>query len=694
MNRKTVLCFLLLMIALPFFGKETQCMVILNNGSEYRGKLTDINGRRFIFDFPDGRKEFDESEIYMLSFAKERKYRNVSDISQIDDDEILQSVKKAAAYKTQQNESMFILLDKTNYSYDGTNIICTQKKIIKILNEVGKENSVQMVDYNTKNGEICDLIYAITIAADGKVFSLQDDALNNEPLVQDGLYQGERRIKFSMPNPEIGSVFVYEWTKEFPADSLFAPINKRFYLRGDYNIANQELSFTNIPYPLEIYREKGEVKGAKAQITKDKNNITVKAQNIKRITISEPYLPDRSVLLPNIRISSAFDESSVVNYFRPQKPNLSAFDKFVNENGFDNLKTQDDLKRVYAYFQDKIVQRGYQPITQAYKISDIDKMLHERKLSPLDKTALFADVLLANGIESNFVFYSAQKTAAAKLQNGKNIALYPNVALLVRLADSDSRIMLSFEDKWLEFGKLPKKSSFASAMIVGKDSIEYTLLPDTQPEDNKVAINMTGTLNEDGTLLLDRNFILNGNASGVYRTLRFMSDEEKNKFFREIVTSIKIGSVSKEWKINSDLEDKNVPVNFSDSLLIPNYSVVSGDIYLFSLPHFSFDLCDLTSNSRDYTVNWQEKGIKECSYAIKLPESLKVKYMPESQDFSFGNESFHITYQCDDDNVLKVAYSSKSNTSFVKLGDYKKLQAYLKRRMELSKQYIILEKVK
>lgn len=692
MNKKILACFLLLMITLPFFGKETQCMVILNNGSEYRGKLADINEERFIFDFPEGRKEFNKSEIYMLSFAKERKYQNINDISQIDDDEISEAVKKASAYKPEQNESMFILLDKTSYVYNGTNVVRTQKRIVKILNEIGKENSIQMADYNTKSGEICDLIYAITINPDGKVFSLQDDAVNNEPLVQDGLYQGKRRIKFSMPNPEIGSIFVYEWKKEFPADSLFAPINEYFYLRNDYNIAKQELSFTDLPYPLEIYREKGEVKGAKAQIVTDKNNITVKAQNIKRVTISEPYLPESSVLFPNIRISSVFEELSAVKYFQSQVPNSLSFDKFINENGFYNLKTQDDLKKVYAYFQDKIIQCSYLPSTQAYKISDTDKMLQERKLSPLDKTALFADILLNNGIESHFVFYSAQKTAQAKLQKEKNLALYPETALLVKFADSS--IMLSFEDKWLEFGKLPEESSFASAMIVGKDSIEYKLLPDTAPENNKVAINMTGTLTEDGTLLLNRNFVLSGETSGVYRKLRFMSDEEKNKFFREIVSSIKIGSVSKDWSINSDLENKNVPVNFSDSLLIPNYSVVSGDIYLFSLPHFEFDLCDLTSKHRDHTVNWQEKGMKECSYEIKLPESLRIKYMPESQDFSFGNEKFHITYQCDDSNILKVSYTSESNTSFVKLSDYKKLQTYLKRRMELSKQYIILEKVK
>lgn len=692
MNKKILACFLLLMTALQFFGKGTQCMVILNNGSEYRGKLADVNGDQFIFDFPDGRKEFNKSEIYMLSFPKERKYQNVRDISQIDDSEISEAVKKAAAYKPEQNESMFVLLDKTNYDYNGVNIVRTQKLIIKILNEVGKENSIQMIDYNTRSGESCDLIYAITITPDGKVFSLLDDAVNNEPTVQDGLYQGERRIKFSMPNPEVGNIFVYEWQTEFPVDSLFAPINKYFYLRDYYNVAKQELSFTNIPYPLEVYQEKGEVKGVKAQIIRNKNDITVKAQNIKRVTISEPYLPKKSVLLPNIRISSSFDEVSAVKYFQPHIPDSLSFNKFINENNFGNLKTQDDLKKVYAYFQDKIIQRNYLPSTQAYKISDTDKMLHEKKLTPLDKTALFADVLLNSGIESSFVFYSPQNTAPAKLRKEKNLALYPETALLVKLPDSE--IMLSFENASLAFGKLPDESSLASAVIVGRDSVEYKLLPDTSPENNKVVINMTGTLNEDGTLQLNRNFILNGDASAGFRKLRFMSDEEKNKFFREYVSSIKIGSVSKEWSINSNLEDKNIPVNFSDSLLIPDYSVISGDIYLFSLPHFNYDLCDLTSKNRDYTVEWQEKGIDECSYEIKLPENLKVKYMPDSQDFSFNNEKFHITYQCDTDNVLKVSYSSESNTSFVKLSDYKKLQAYLNRRMELSKQYIILEKIK
>ena len=692
MKKKILSCFLLLLTALPFWSKDTECMVILKNGAEYRGNLLEINANQFMFDFPDGKKEINKSEIYLLSFSKTRKYQNIQEVSQIEDSEITEAVKKAAAYKPEQNENMVMLLDKTNYAFNGTNIICTQKKIIKILNEAGKENSIQIINYNAKNNETCDLVYAITITPDGKVFSLQDDAINNEPTVQDGrLYQGKRRIKFSMPNPEIGNLLIYECQTQFPADSLFSPICEYFYLCGSYNIIKKELSFSNIPYPLEISQEKGEVKGIKPQIIKDKNNITIKAQNIKRVTISEPYLPDDSVLYPNIRISSKFDDICAVKYFQPQTCDSDSFNRFLTENNFNSIKNIDDLKKVYAYFQDRIIQKNYFMSTQAYKISDIDNMLQEKKLSPLDKTALFASVLKCNGIKSNFVFYAPQETATKKLINNNNLDLFTETALLVNF--NNEEIMLSFEDKNIGFAVLPDDSSFASAMIIKENNIEYKLLPDVTPENNKIVINMTGSLEEDGTLHLDRRFIISGENSKDYRSLRFLSEEEKNRFFREIVSSVKIGSKSQKWSINSDLENKNIPVDFSDSLLIPDYSVISGDIYLFELPHFEYDLCDLTSKSRDYTVNWQEKGIKECNYEITLPENLKVKYMPKSQSFSFKNENFQASFQ-NDGNTLKISYSSLSNTAFVPLKDYKKLQTYLNQRMELSKQYIILEKTK
>ena len=135
MNKKILSCFLLLIIALPFWGKNTECMVILKNGAEYRGNLLEIKENQFIFDFSDGKKELNKSEIYLLSFSKIRKYQNIQDISQIEDIEIAEAVKKAAAYKPAQNENMVILLDKTNYTYSDTNIICTQKKIESLLNK-------------------------------------------------------------------------------------------------------------------------------------------------------------------------------------------------------------------------------------------------------------------------------------------------------------------------------------------------------------------------------------------------------------------------------------------------------------------------------------------------------------------------------------------------------------------------------
>ena len=370
-----------------------------------------------------------------------------------------------------------------------------------------------------------------------------------------------------MPNPEIGNLLIYECQTQFPADSLFSPICEYFYLCGSYNIIKKELSFTDIPYPLEISQEKGEVKGIKPQIIKDKNNITIKAQNIKRVTISEPYLPDDSVLYPNIRISSKFDDICAVKYFQPQTCDSDSFNRFLTENNFNSIKNIDDLKKVYAYFQDRIIQKNYFMSTQAYKISDIDNMLQEKKLSPLDKTALFASVLKCNGIKSNFVFYAPQETATKKLINNNNLDLFTETALLVNF--NNEEIILSFEDKNIGFAVLPDDSSFASAMIIKENNIEYKLLPDVTPENNKIVINMTGSLEEDGTLHLDRRFIISGENSKDYRSLRFLSEEEKNRFFREIVSSVKIGSKSQKWSINSDLENKNIPVDFSDSLLIP-----------------------------------------------------------------------------------------------------------------------------
>ena len=53
--------------------------------------------------------------------------RDRENLPEIDDVEIQEAVKKAAVYKPVQNESIVTLLDKTDYTYNGTNIICTKK---------------------------------------------------------------------------------------------------------------------------------------------------------------------------------------------------------------------------------------------------------------------------------------------------------------------------------------------------------------------------------------------------------------------------------------------------------------------------------------------------------------------------------------------------------------------------------------
>lgn len=671
-------------------------LIILNDGSEYHGKLIRIDEKRIIFETLDGEKTFDKTLVYMVTFLQNRQYEDVTDISEVEDEEIKENFRFSQNYLASQEENLVYLLDRVTYEYDGTHIIQYGKVIFKIFNDAGKEQTIRTISYPADVGS-CELLYAIAVTPEGKVISVREDAINDEPINNSyRLYNRNRRIKFSLPNPEIGNFFAFEYRKILPLDPVHYPIYDRFYLRTDDPMVKKERIYKNMPFKLKYKFHAGEVFCRRPRIKFSSGVLKITAENIEKIVIDENDTPQTSYFIPNLLIYTDLTKEEATSlyynfYFKRKSEKVSPeLQKLIKENKWENLRTSEKIKEIYYWIQRNVVSVGLGPSFQHYKIHDEDAVLSERKLTSLDKVHLFIKILSASQIQGDLIFYHGPDRAKSPVKSFLPY-FYDKVACKVNL--EGKVYYLSFDDTNLQFGEMPDGSSGGVGISWGENAAEWVRLPEIDSQQNGTEVNYICTLKEDGTLLINRKQICWGRESDEYRKLRFLSDLEKEKYFKKSVSSIKVGSELLHYQIDSDLANSETPVVLSDSMKVKDYTVKSGEMHILKLPEFQYGNPAAALEKRKFSLYFDSYSSLIRHYTISLPENFVVKHLPQSVHFSFKKDAFQISYYFDSaSRTLQVSVSSAFGNTFVTPKEYSKFRKFVDQCSKQSKQVIILER--
>ena len=668
-------------------------ILILNDGREYKGKLVKIEGDTIVFEIDGKNSSFERKLVNKINFERTRLYDQIKNISEIKDRDIIDVFEESKKWKTSQEYNSVTILDKVTYDINKDfSVKINIKKALKILNDDGKDLSTQYF-YYMKNYYKASLLYAITVEPDGGIFSIDEQALNDEPINNLRTYYDKlNRVKFGLKNTDVGSVII--WEAEINGN--YSDLDNQFFVGKnliDDKPVSKRIIEVSVPSELQINHEitKGLLAVKKPGVTVtnkgDKTTYTYSETNIKEYYNDEDNIPSTAVIYPFLYFSMNTGWDKITgdfykSYFSASVPKKIA-DLTKKIAGSEKDKTR-IANKIYGYINRQIESENLDFSETGYVPSDEDSIPDFTSLNLLDKSYLFVRMCKTLGIDTSMIFYR---------ENSKGVlidscpALKQFDSVICRIQDT----YYSFENQ--DFGVSDRNgmSSGASAIDVTRPGTKPFELKEISPFDNTVNVSYKCELKKNDTLVINRVTEITGSFRASWRQIRLMSKDELDKWERSRINRLgkDVGIIS--YKFVNDLDDYDKSVVFEEKLKINNFSFSSGkNLKLFRLPEIDFKAGSVAKTDREFPFYTGTASKNSYEFHFKLPAGYSVSQRPKDLDISEPFMKFMV--KCNESKgSLDIRIESVTNKSFVDRNDYAKLKDLYEARAKFSPEWFILK---
>ncbi len=676
--------------------KDSIHIIILNDGSEYKGRLIKIEGDKLFFLINNKINEFNRDDIKKIQFKQERLFEEFSNINQIKDPDIKFIWEKARNITSQNNENIAILLYKKNIVIDENNNYKMNIKIgFKVLTEEGKQESTQYFYYN-KLFSKARLLYGITISKNGRLSFVEEEAINDEPIYNiNPQYDIVQRIKFGLKDSEIGAVHIWEAEITGSYDDIKNPFFLEENLIEDYYL---EKKVINIIYPenkeieYEIYN--GLIPFKKPDIRFSKSNkfkqISFTLEKIETFINDEQNTPDDDKILPSVSLFFKNSLNNLINsyykkYFLSQLPdNIKDFGNNIIGKEKDKEKI---VKLLYEYINRKINYSNISPRNSRYIPLPEEKILQVNSLNALDKSYLFTRLCKNYNIPVEMLFY--RYSTKKNFENFVNLKQFDSVLCIVNINGRTQIVIFEKPDFTLYQRNL--ESSDAIGIIVSSQNYSIVKLDKISLEENVIEQHYICELNENNSLKVKRISIIKGSEELSFRNLRGLTKEEIDKNIISRLNSISDDIELINYKFINELSDFDKNIYLEENFIINNFSITSGSIKLFNLPGFNYTTNNVIKETRrlPFVINYI--GKTKIYIEIKIPDNYKVSFVPASISTIFDDIELKTNFSYDS-NILKFNYEMLYKNLEIETKNYKDIKKCLEQRAFLSKEWIMIEK--
>ncbi|MBN2545398.1 MAG: DUF3857 domain-containing protein [Spirochaetes bacterium] len=674
-------------------------IIILKDGSEYKGNLLKIEDGKIYFKINNDERIFNKDYVDRIQFQQRRIYQDIKSITEISDQEIQYLWENSKKREKDPNEPIVMLLDKLVVEYlSDRKVKINIKKAFKILNEAGKEYSTQFF-YYLKNHSDYKLLYGITVLPDGSVSSIEETAVNDEPInnqIPD--YNLLHRVKFGLKDVDVESVFVWEAeiTRDF--DNVKLPFLVEKELIEKVNIEKQIIKILapkNLKINYTIYDGLIPYKKVKLKKYREKNKIIyqVEQNNIPAFIEDENNIPSASIIFPKIY---ACLKSSWLNigkeiyknfFYNKDNAKFNELLKSIIGNETDKYK---QIQLIYDYINRKINLINIPPDEFYYLPLIDDKIINLSTLNILDKTYLFIRLLNILNIESKFYYYreNYKNKITDKIQSLK---LLDNVACEVNI--NDKKLIVSFENQNFNIGQHYYSVSNAHALIIDNRSKKLINIEKIAFDYNFTERKYKCLLREDNTLELKRTTVISGTDQAFWRNKRFLSKGELDKYMETRISNLGSNVELKNYSFPNKLENFDELVIIEEEIEIKDFAFASGDLYkIFKIPEFTFSAGSVSKKQRSLPYDLDRTEKSRYVFEITLPENYRVLYLPDNLNMKTDDYSISADFESNVNNINIIIELIYFN-DIISTEKYNGFKQWMENNAKLSKEWILLERI-
>jgi len=623
-------------------------------------------------------------------------------VEDIDDSLLISTLDKIDQARQYPDASYAILHHSVEYTFslpkseDNSPIKCTRtdRKIVLILNERGKNMNASQSFHYLAPYQNADIDFCRTITPDGRIYHLDDSALEfAEPNQYYPQYNYLRRIKFAPPQISIQSIVDMQYHIDYDIVDALHPTAVKMIFGGDEPILLRKLT-VRIPQglPENFIRYYGF--SPPDEYKKDNEKILVWQMENIAPTIKETWSAPAEMYLPTIWVGFAVDEAKVLralsDSLAQSLDGSPVLDSTINSllAGYDT--PQEKLNRIYEYLNLSFRHCNIGPAQSLWFPRKVSEIFDDGIANRLDLSALMCYMLKKAGIESRLL-YSSKVVDSDAIETVPTLSFFDIPMVSAKI---DDEWTFHYPNrKYLPPGIIPNNCVGQQALWVSPSYVQMAQLPFNSISEYAIVETLWIKLSSQGDADVEQKKCYGNVESQSIRHYREVPVEQVDKYFQISAGKFHPGANLIEYSIIG-INSLDSTVIAKDKLFAPELAQSAGEKLLaFQLPRLEYKPSSYGQPTRKTPIWFWSPQKRQTVWIVELPPKFKPKYIPEPVTITLDsmNYSLNITYE-DKSNTLIAIADRIFTDRFIPAESYPQLRDAMFRWANISKNWIIMEK--
>jgi tetratricopeptide (TPR) repeat protein len=617
-----------------------------------------------------------------LSFLKEETY-TLADISKL--------IKDTPTQKDYPDASAIIILDSAERIVrpDGTSSL-TYHKVIKILNEKGRETYGEVYIPYSLLGERVKILKARTIKPDGT--EVEATAIHDVSLAEGyHLYSDAMAKVISMPALENNAIIEYAYTID---DLGRGPLGKHFqdeFLFQDFDPMMISRYTLVIPKGMNIYYKmyNGELE---PQI-EEKGSTVIYTWEMKDIPqiIQENYMPPLADVVPRLEITTFKDWQEVAGWYydiaNPKTKSDEAIKAKVIELTRDKKTLEDKAKAIYYFVANDIRYVGLEFGISGLMPHQASEVFKYKYGDCKDKATLLISMYREIGIPAYYVLVRTRYRGSLPLDSPG--FQFDHAICAIKLNGKLYFLDGTAEDT--RFGYVPSMDQGTKALLIDEGKPILVDIPIDRPEDNEKTRNIEVTLSKDGSIKGTAYVTFRGYYDTYLRSVwKTAADRQIREDLEWSLRSLVPNATLEGYQL-SNLRDLDADVWERYSFSASGYAQVVQNTISF-LPSIMERLEtseSVAKKERKYPINYWTPYTTRDIVTYKLPDGSKIIHLPDDivldKPFAYYSMKFSL-----DGNILKVERVFQIRAVLIEPKDYPEYKSFIESIVSKDRERVVI----
>lgn len=610
-------------------------------------------------------------------------------LEEIADQEVKELIKTAPGAEEYPDAGALILLREDEYVIGDDRMTLTMHRVIKILNDRGKEKYGEVKIAYDSTHETATIVLARTIKKDETIVTVgKKDIHEVTPWADFPLYSNYKVKIASMPEVLPGSVIEYKAVvtsykllagKEFQF-RFGTQFTEPYLLERLIQVVPKGREF-NIHYVRLEARPKIEPLGENYRYT-----WTIK--DVPEI-ISEPDMPPWADISPLIWVSSFQSWKAVSDWWWDLALGQIEVDEAIQAKVAELIQGKgtdfEKAKAIYQYVASQVRYVGIEFGESGFKPHRAPEIFENKYGDCKDQSVLLVAMLKEAGISANLVLISTRS-------NGKLINEIPALQFNHAIA----HVNIEGKDYWMDptvetaaFGELPGDDQDTEVLVFFPESAEFIRVPLFTPEENSVIEERTWNLDEQGSLEGMTTTTYLGEYDFVLKyAFKYAKPVQRESYLQSVVNNAYPGGRLLDYEI-SDPADQELPFSIKMEYIAPEFLKRAGDQWILKIPGMGVSTSNVGKEERIYPLIFNNTFSSTRNIEIDLPEGFQVTYMPQRLELELPYATYIISYWSEGTSI-RIHEEYKRSQVEVSVEEYYKFKEFVEQIARAAKENIVL----